>query len=109
MNNNEFNNVDKINQFFDTKIIKDNAENLDRNHDDIKIENENFNFVSETENLINPENTHAVNRKMSENLNSENNPTKSPIINEMKDIAPILEKFEKKKRKKENVPEGPIK
>ena len=103
-NNIGFNNIDKINQFFDGKII---TENLTAN-DDIRIENENNNLINETENLINTENTHAVNRKMSENLNSENNANKAPIFNEMKDIAPILEKFEKKKKKKENVPEGPI-
>lgn len=54
------------------------------------------------------ENIRFVNRKISENINSDNIPERK-ISNEMKDIAPILEKFEKKKKKKENVPEGPIK
>ena len=105
---NGFNNVDKINQFFDNKIIKENNDNLDIN-DDIKIENENKHLINETENLINTENSQEVNRKFSENLQNENNQNKSKSINEMKDIAPMLEKFEKKKKKKENIPEGPIK
>lgn len=105
---NGLNNIDKINQFFDSKIEKEDAENIGKN-DDIRIENENYNSINETENLINTENTQVVHRKMSEDLNSENNANTGQIINEMKDIAPMLEKFEKKKKKRENVPEGPIK
>lgn len=105
---NGINNVDKINQFFDDKFIKDNKDDFNT-YDDIKIYNENNNLINETENLINTENTEAVNRKFSENLNSETNGNKPKSINEMKDIAPMLEKFEKKKKKKETVPEGPIK
>ena len=109
LNNNEvnFNNTEKINQFFDNKRIQDEllkTENIDGH----KIQNENANILDENENLINPDNTIAVNRKFSENNNSENIINKAPIINEMKDITPILEKFERKKKKKENVPEGPI-
>lgn len=108
LTNNGLTNIDKINKFFDSKIITENTDKLGKNEEDIKIENEENNLINETENLINTENTQAVSRKMSENLNIENNAAKAPIMNEMKDIAPILEKFEKKKKKKENVPEGPI-
>lgn len=115
------NNVDKINQYFDSQRIKPNQSNLD-NIDDIKIDSDinmnanNKNIINESENLININNPSFVNRKISDNNASEvinNNITDKNYnnnnVNEINDIGPMLEKMERKKRKKENIPEGPIK
>ena len=91
-------NADKINKFYNQQRENQNIEmtNLQR-EDDIQILNEEEIHQSPDSHLnksIKQEEEVIRNRKLSE---------------EMNDITPYLEKIEKKRKKKENIPEGPIK
>jgi hypothetical protein len=120
-NNNNFNNNEKLNNQQREKYTQNiEMSNLNR-EDDIQITNINHNLENNNGKISNKsflgnknENPHIERINPYQEQEDKKNEkerevkTRRKLSDEMNDIGPYLEKIEKKRKKKENLPEGPI-